>query len=364
MTSFVAIDHFTKTELTAIPPEEKPTYNSLKILHQELNANAMAVPSTGGGGNYGHLALALTPAQFNALPNTIPWVLPAHPGVAPVHAGNATQAQITETNRLYIASETRFFVCRATETALRKQLLDAIPDTFTKALKHEMYGYAQLTVIQVLTHLDTTYGTVDAFDLAHNLKRMNATWSPSQPIENLWNQIKDAQKFAADHDPITDQYAVRSALENLENSGMFTDSLRDWRKLTIAAQQSFATMETHFTAADKERRRILTSKGMGYANKATEAKSNKDPPASTKGDKNGVPMYYCWSHGLGPNGNHTSASCSKPVTGHRKDSTADNMLGGGCQIHRKAGERAIYRRPQRPNRDNDENQPPADPAQG
>ncbi|CAB9516873.1 hypothetical protein SEMRO_812_G206090.1 [Seminavis robusta] len=227
-----------------------------------------------------------------------------------------------------------------------------------------MYGYAQLTVIQVLTHLDTTYGTVDAFDLAHNLKRMNATWSPSQPIEDLWNQIKDAQKFAADHDPITDQYAVRSALENLENSGMFTDSLRDWRKPTIAAQQSFATMETHFTAADKERRRILTSKGMGYANKATEAKSNKDSPASTKGDKNGVPMYYCWSHGLGPNGNHTSASCSKPVTGHRKDSTADNMLGGCCQIHRKAGERAIYRRPQRPNRDNDENQPPADPAQG
>ncbi|CAB9509593.1 hypothetical protein SEMRO_396_G134250.1 [Seminavis robusta] len=43
MTSFTAIDNFAKATLTSIPDDEKPTYNTLKIIHQELNANAMAV---------------------------------------------------------------------------------------------------------------------------------------------------------------------------------------------------------------------------------------------------------------------------------------------------------------------------------
>ncbi|CAB9531142.1 hypothetical protein SEMRO_3275_G346130.1 [Seminavis robusta] len=162
MTSFVPIDHFTKTTLTAIPPDEKPNYNSLKIIHQELNANAMTIPSALGGGHYGHLALVLQPITYNDLPNTIPWENPEHPGPAPDHG---------------------------------KQLLEAVPDTFTKALKNELYGYAQVTVSALLEHLDTKYGKVDADDLVDNIKRMDANWSPDQPIEDLFNQVKDAQKF-------------------------------------------------------------------------------------------------------------------------------------------------------------------------
>ncbi|CAB9503907.1 hypothetical protein SEMRO_179_G078600.1 [Seminavis robusta] len=149
MTSYVAIDHFGTETLTAIPPEEKPTYNSLKIIHQELNANAMT---------------------------------------------------IAETNRLFAANEKQFLIFRGTETALKKQLLEAVSDTFTKTLKHKMYGYAQVTAREILAHLDAAYGTVDADDIKDNEERMNATWNPSQPIEDLYNQVKDAQKFAADHD--------------------------------------------------------------------------------------------------------------------------------------------------------------------
>ncbi|CAB9530741.1 hypothetical protein SEMRO_3022_G342250.1 [Seminavis robusta] len=259
MTSFVPIDHFTKTTLTAIPPDEKPNYNSLKIIHQELNANAMTIPSALGGGHYGHLALVLQPITYNDLPNTIPWENPEHPGPAPDHGVAPTGPQITENNRVYAAREQRFLTYRATETTLQKQLLEAVPDTFTKALKNELYGYAQVTVRALLEHLDTKYGKVDADDLVDNIKRMDANWSPDQPIEDLFNQVKDAQKFAADHDPITDKMAVRAAIANLTNSGVFTDAMKDWRKKE-EEDQAFTDLEKHFTSADKERRRILTPK--------------------------------------------------------------------------------------------------------
>ncbi|CAB9531476.1 hypothetical protein SEMRO_3585_G349380.1 [Seminavis robusta] len=358
MSSFVALDHFSNTTLTAIPTEDKPTYNSLKIIHQELNANAMAIPSTLGGGHYGHLGLVLTAIQYNDLPNTIPWTNPVHPGPAPVHGAAPTGPQITENNRVFAAAETKFLIFKATEQALKKQLIEAVPDTFIKTLKHEMYGYAQVTVLTLLTHLDRTYGTVGPDDLRANMKRMTAEWSPIQPIEDLYNQVKDAQKFAADHDPITDKHAVRAAIDNLTDSGVFTDALRDWRKKEIENQE-FTDLEAHFTAADKERRRILTTKEMGYANKTVEKGNSKATPHTNVG---GRIMYYCWSHGLGTNDQHTSMTCSKKQEGHRTDATADNMQGGCCVIHRRAGEKPIYRRAKRDrmNHDNnDENQPPA-----
>jgi hypothetical protein len=37
---------------------------------------------------------------------------------------------------------------------------------------------------------------------------------------------------------------------------------------------------------------------------------------------------YCWSHGFRCGKDHTSANCSWPMAGHRKDVTKENKLGG------------------------------------
>ncbi|CAB9512352.1 hypothetical protein SEMRO_531_G161370.1 [Seminavis robusta] len=257
MTSVAATDKFPYGTLTPVSAEEKPDYNSLKTIHQELNANAMTIPSTHGGGHYGHLALVVQADRYNALPNAIAWINPIHPGPNPVHGVAPTAAQISENNRVYAADETKFLTFRATEAALQKQLLEAIPDTFTKSLKHDMYGYAQVTTLQILNHLDENYGTVDTDDLDDNLARMNADWSPIQPIEDLFNQVKDAQKFAADHDVISDKRAISAIVNNLKKSGVFTDAIKEWRKI-LPADQTMDALQKHFATADKDRRRILT----------------------------------------------------------------------------------------------------------
>ena len=95
-----------------------PTGATLRILHQELNANAIAVPSTRGNGTLGHFAL-VTPAANYLLIATVPFDAPVHPGNAPVHQLNATGAQITEGNRQFTADGKEHTLFINTEAALK-----------------------------------------------------------------------------------------------------------------------------------------------------------------------------------------------------------------------------------------------------
>ena len=343
--AFTASDTFPHSTLTAIPSDEKPTYSNLKSIHKQLNANAMSVASNRGGGTQGHLATVIPPAKYNAIAGTQPWIAPTHPGPNPVHAAGATGPAITEANRQYKAQLDEFMLYTQVTATLKKQLLAAVPETFTSILAHEDFGYGLLSVLAILNHLDATYGTVSQDDLALNLQALEKEWSPVQPIEDLWNQIKACRVYAAPHEPIPDGAAIRAALKNLATTGVFTDAIRDWRK-RVADDQTWTNLQTDFNFANKERRLQLTTADAGY-HQANQAATPALPAAA---NGNTIPLYYCWSHGLGPNSDHTSMNCNTKQPGHRAEATADNMLGGCCIIHRRMGERAVYRRPDRPTR--------------
>jgi hypothetical protein len=138
---------FPHPTLTALSTN-KPTQATLKQLHQEINANAIAVPSNRGNGTLGHLALVLSPAQYLRLAG-VPFVPPLHPGNAPVHIAGATGPQITETNRQFSADLKEFTLYNTTEAALKKLVLQAVPSTFTQTLRDEEIGYASTTTLQL-----------------------------------------------------------------------------------------------------------------------------------------------------------------------------------------------------------------------
>ena len=168
MTTPTPTDSYPHPELTPIEPGVKPDFAALKVIHQELNANAMSIPSTRGGGNHGHLAVTLATADFDAIAGTVPWANPAHPGAAPVHANGATAAQITETNRAYKANLSEYALYSTVIATLKKQLIAAIPETYIKTKKDDLIGYANITLYGLLEHLDTTYGVVTSDDLQDN----------------------------------------------------------------------------------------------------------------------------------------------------------------------------------------------------
>jgi hypothetical protein len=335
---------------------ERPTQMTLRQLHKELNANAISVSSFRGNGTLGHFALVATPEAYLTASGNIPFEPPVQPGPAPVHPIPATAAQITEINRQYLADVKEFTTYANTESSLKKLLLAAVPDTFTSELSDDLLGYASVTVLALLQHLDTNYGTITADDLDLNLKNLYQEWTTNQPLEDLFNQIIKCRAFASTIDPITEQTAVRAALQNLENTGVFTDAIRDWRKIPLA-ERTMGNLKTFFTLADNERKRALTTRSAGYHQAATVSIAPTTVPdnnnialaaAPTPMVKIETKIFYCWSHGLGPNKEHTSATCNAKQRGHRDTATIYNMLGGCNYIRRRRGEVAVYVRP-RPN---------------
>jgi hypothetical protein len=232
MTELSVKQQFPHEELTSLHSEDKPNHASLKLLHQELNANAMATPSTQGGGAHGHLTLVVDAPTYQAIAG-LPFLAPGHPGPLPVFAAAATAAQIAEGGRQYSSVLKEYQVYTAVEANLKRQLITAVPATFIDELSDEVFGFANTTTLNMLMHLDTTYGNITANDLDENLKNLHRTWSAEQPIEDLWKQIRKCRTFAAPTDPISEPTAVRAGLQNLEKSGLFTDAIRDWRKRPI-----------------------------------------------------------------------------------------------------------------------------------
>ena len=70
--------YFEFPELTKI--HGAPNYPTLRIIKDEMKANAHSVASDLGGGVHGHYGLIVNPREYTMVPGTIPYVRPTHPG--------------------------------------------------------------------------------------------------------------------------------------------------------------------------------------------------------------------------------------------------------------------------------------------
>ena len=352
--------------LTALS-NEAPTIATLKNLHKQLNANAISVPSARGDGFLGHFILVVDAAAYtaragqNAAGVDIVFDVPVNPGPSAAHAAGLTAAQIAEENRLHGIDAAEFKTYRITEATLKQQLLQAVPEVFYEVLSDDEIGYSNVTTKDILTHLDTTYGTLSEDDIDRNLKLMNSPWSVQDPIETLFTRLKGCMIFAAQTEPIPESSAVRTGLQILEATNQFQIACQEWRDKAVATK-TMANFITHFSKADISRKRMLTTRDAGFHRAAqvegtpTKATGIRDIHVSsesanntnTNPTENKTPaVYYCWSHGIGTNSAHTSNTCSNKQSGHVDDSTIFDMKGGCNIVHRKRNEQQKYIRPDR-----------------
>jgi hypothetical protein len=317
---------------------------TIQHLQRKIYANARAIYSPLGGGNNGHLALVMRDADYLAQ-TTLPFAIPIHPGDLPIHAAGATNAQITDTNRLYDHRLIQHALYRSVIEELRKQLLAAIPNMYLHTLEDPNFGFLDSTPQILLAHLHTNYGDLTPEEIEDNRASLARPWNPDDPIEDLWSRITDAQRFAnRASEAIPDAAAIRLSLAIIEDTGVFTNAIDKWRDKPIA-DQTLANFRLHFAKENQERLRKLTARTAGYhgANHAatqpntavTELAAAAQPaptPSAAVKLTNGTMMYYCWTHGLGKNRNHTSANCHNKDKDHKDAATADNLLGGNDRI--------------------------------
>jgi hypothetical protein len=256
---------------TLTPVIGKPNPTTLQRLKKELVANAMAIPSTRGGGLHGHLNLVMPNAEYFIIAGTA-FNEPVHPGPPPVHAANATNAQIYSTDTAYSRDIEEFQTYIATRNDLRTMLLAAVSEDYYNILNDPTFGYASVTPLDILTHLSSTYGTITAKDLEKNREALKAAWNPDDDIATLWTRVRECQNFArGTPEPITDSTAMLLITEALTTSGVMSQYINEWKRRDTAAQ-TYADFKAHFDSrANKVRVEELTAAQAGYRNSANAA---------------------------------------------------------------------------------------------
>ena len=363
--------------LTVDPIVGQPTYDSIKELHKKLNANAASIHSHLGNGKLGLLYLTVKPEVYNTL-SDIEFVPPVNPGPTVNYPEGGTQFQLTAAEKAHKESTKIFFQYDSTDKALKQLLIGAVDDMFINAVSDAHVGYANVTTLELLTHLYSTYGRITDADLRRNQEIMSEDLDVNLPIESFFKRVEECVAFAAAGEtPFTAAQVVSSAFHTIQRSGMFTDDVREWRRRPAATKtwenfkQLFARaynelLETrgnandgfhnanfvsqqhtaealqnlaNATIADKNTITTLTNSINSLTSQlaSTNAKLSEALQLTTKlqnevdrlkKDKNKAQkaQKYCWTHG--PQCSHSSAECLRRAAGHQDNATEDNKMGG------------------------------------
>jgi hypothetical protein len=82
------------------------------------------------------------------------------------------------------------------DQASKKMIINTFEDQNLNALSDEIFGSANCTSLQLLNHLLMYYTMTAPTELTQNYDRLNTPYDPSQPIDNLFQQIQDARAFS------------------------------------------------------------------------------------------------------------------------------------------------------------------------
>lgn len=332
---------------TLTPIQGKPMNTTLQLLQRQLFTNARSVPSARGGGNHGHLAIVLNPADYVARVG-VPFVIPVHPGPAP-EAAAGTAAVIAVALRNYNDALSDVTLYNSLSSALTAQILTAVNASFLSALEDPDFGFGDVTPLAMLNHLRAEYGTMTPEELERNRSALSEPWNFDDPIEDLWSKISNIQRIATlGHVPIPDITIITLTLAMIEKTGLLSTTTEKFR-LRPVDEWTFAVFKAEFHLGNKERIRRLTAGDAGF-HRAHSAAAIVTPPATETAAAvtptpiaaaaaasrhvtvEGGKMYYCWTHGLSPHRNHTSLTCHRKAAGHKDDATAFKMKGGNNTI--------------------------------
>ena len=222
-----------------------PAYESMKIIKNELKANAASVPCDLGGGANGHLGIMLTQPEY-ANVSAVDYVRPVHPGILCIPHGTT----IFETTRLTNEHKEHLRLNREAnnvEACLLKQLGKALPELYLKSFRNE-YSNTFTTGLQtILQYLFTTYGFITPEELKEQEDALTTkVFDIQQPLIILFNELEDLEQVAiAASNPYTGTQLVNVGIKLIKNFNDFEKGLTSWFERPLA-QHTIPNFKTHF----------------------------------------------------------------------------------------------------------------------
>jgi len=240
----------------------QPTFETLQTLANEIKANAASVPSTLGGGHFGHLGLILSDARYATLADTIPWISPVNPGpYAPPDGGTAPQIEAVKD--VWRELKIEFDLCQATEKALIAQIVASIDPIYLRALLNRVTGQYNHDIRSVIMHLFSTYGKITPQQVkAKEAAVLGMHYDISQPVDIVFNAIDDLADLA-DHarSPMTPQQMLDLAYVIFARQPILQQDIRLWTRRP-APERTWLNMLEHFRDAQSDLSSLPTAGDM------------------------------------------------------------------------------------------------------
>ena len=228
------LEAFPHPTITAF--DDKPTYTTLCRFREQLIENGASVPSPLGGGAHGHSGLILPDAIYFRDTGSH-FVRPIFPGVIPVIPPGTLAGPEREIRAIHASDLRTFTTCTAVENATRKIIVSVIPNLFLEPMKLPITGLATVAVRDILGQLFTSHGKIKSAQIEKAHEAAKEPWDATTPFQVLSARIKkSADLVEAASEPFSDPQLVRFAYDAILKTGVFSVSLRVWRRKPAATK--------------------------------------------------------------------------------------------------------------------------------
>ena len=256
----VSETYFQHKVLTKISGQ--PTYETLLVLSNEVRANAASVPSTLGGGLYGHLGLTMSDIRYATLANSAPWITPGNPGVFAPPAG-ATGPQIEAAKDVWRELKFTFELCQATERALIAQVVDSVDAIYLRPLLNRVTGQYSTALRPVFVYLFDTHGKVTPQQVKSKEQAVcSMTYDLSIPIDTVFTTVNDLADLSEHSGSLmTDRQKIDVAFVVLAKVPLLQHDLRLWNRFG-PIDRTWPNMLAHFRSAQADLTALPTAGDM------------------------------------------------------------------------------------------------------
>jgi len=112
---------------------------------------------------------------------------------------------------------------------IKKQILEVVDQLYLETLDDDTFGFAKVSIVDMIAHLCTTYGPITWSNLESNCTSISSMWTPDDPIKTLWECLCEAQHISiVGGDLLTDGAICNLMFIMFETTCIFTTTCDTW----------------------------------------------------------------------------------------------------------------------------------------
>ena len=249
----------------------KPTDDDLTALREILYPLLLEIPYDEPGTH--NLIGLIEPTTSYIATWGAAFPIPVRPPTYPVIANDATPVVRARAEAEHAVLVRDYASFEAAERAMAKFIRDAVDELWYRDLRHQRSFYTNVTVKQLIEHLDANCGGLHPSELVNLPTEMMTYYDKADGIPEYIDLLEEGQrKLARANLPMSDDQLLAIASTAVLASGHFPRPTDEWEALPRASK-TWAVWKTRYRAAHIARKRQLLASGtssLGTAYTATQ----------------------------------------------------------------------------------------------